>query len=81
MLRSFHAVMDSFAKILDALGGTTAVAAAIDVPPTTVASWKSRGSVPPVYWSELVKLARKKGAAGVSLQRFAEIAASAATAA
>lgn len=35
--------VDDFIK---SLGGTVAVATALDLPPTTVSSWKASGSIP-----------------------------------
>lgn len=66
--------MRSVSEIVDALGGLTAVAAALDLPLTTVSSWKSRDSVPVSYWSPLLAAARKRGVA-ITVDCFAQIAA------
>lgn len=65
--------MRSVTEIIDALGGTTAVAAARGLPATTVASWKTRGSIPCVYWPPLVDDARERRVTGVTLQRLVDI--------
>jgi len=67
--------MRTFCKILDDLGGSSAVATALKLPITTVDSWKRRDSIPPFYWSPLVNVAHKRGMASLNLQRLAEIAA------
>jgi hypothetical protein len=71
--------MKTFAEILDALavklGGMTAVAAALSLPFTTVASWKARDSVPSSYWPPLIDLAQKAKVRGLSFKRLSELAA------
>ncbi|WP_373438203.1 carph-isopro domain-containing protein [Sphingobium sp. Z007] len=39
--------MQNAAEIVEALGGTVAVAKALDIAPTTVSSWKTAGRIPP----------------------------------
>jgi hypothetical protein len=67
--------MRTFCEILEHLGGSGTVAAALKLPMTTVDSWKRRDSIPPSYWPPLVNVARKRGMVDISLQRLAEIAA------
>lgn len=38
--------MASVSDLIEELGGQTSLAAKLCLPPTTVASWKSRGSIP-----------------------------------
>lgn len=38
--------MQTVEQFIDALGGTIAVASALDLAPTTVSSWKASGSIP-----------------------------------
>lgn len=38
--------MQTVDQFIDALGGTVAVATALDLAPTTVSSWKTAGSIP-----------------------------------
>lgn len=66
--------MDWVADIIDSRGGTSAVAAALNLAETTVASWKSRGIVRPGYWPRLVALPAKKGARKLSFERLARLA-------
>ncbi|MFL9825481.1 hypothetical protein [Rhodoplanes sp. SY1] len=33
----------------------------MEVPYSTVASWKQRGSIPPAYWRDFILLARRRG--------------------
>jgi hypothetical protein len=42
--------------IIDSLGGTTQVASALSVAKSTVSTWRARRSIPPEYWSALVRL-------------------------
>ncbi len=67
--------MKSVAEILEGLGGSAAVATALELPYTTVASWKARGSVPSAYWSPLIALARARKLVGVTLSSLTAIAA------
>ena len=48
-------------QIVEALGGTVAVAKALDLAPTTVSSWKKSGSIPKWRKPEIEKLASRKG--------------------
>ena len=42
--------------IIDELGGPTAISAVLGLPPTTVANWKARGSIPARYHAELLRI-------------------------
>lgn len=53
--------MDKVTDVIDALGGTSAVARALNIPASTVSSWKSAGRIPNWRVPTLVKLARAKG--------------------
>lgn len=48
------------ADFIKELGGTVAVATALDVAPTTVSSWKSSGSIPRWRIAGIKALARKR---------------------
>lgn len=55
--------MTSFTKLIDDLGGVSAVA---DILPDnigyrTVAGWKARNSIPPHAWCDLIALATARG--------------------
>jgi transposase-like protein len=43
--------------LIQALGGTTAVAKALSVNPSVVSNWRRRASVPADHWPALVDLA------------------------
>lgn len=48
-------------QIIDALGGTSAVAAALSLTPSTVHSWRVTNSIPAWRQATLLELALKKG--------------------
>jgi hypothetical protein len=51
----------SVAELIDACGGPSAVGGKLQIPATTIASWKSRGSIPVNYWPDLLGAARESG--------------------
>lgn len=53
--------MQTVEAFIKALGGTVAVATALDLPPTTVSSWKSSGSIPKWRMDAIRKFAKRKG--------------------
>lgn len=53
--------MQTVEQFIDALGGTIAVAAELDLAPTTVSSWKSSGSIPKWRMDGLRRIAAEKG--------------------
>lgn len=53
--------MQSVSDILDKMDGASAVAKILHLPTTTVASWKSRNSIPVDHWTGLVEAARERG--------------------
>jgi hypothetical protein len=75
IMRSVPTAMRSVSEILETLGGSTAVAAALDLPFTTVASWKARSSIPVPYWKPLAEAARQRGVRGLTVDVLAELAA------
>lgn len=52
--------MENAATIIDALGGTVAVARALNLAPTTVSSWKG-SKIPSWRMEGIAKLAKKQG--------------------
>jgi len=61
--------------VIDALGGTTKVASALDLHPSTVSCWRERGL--PTSSSRLLqlsKLASERGIRGLTLETLAELA-------
>lgn len=59
--------MQTATDIIEALGGTSAVAAELDLTPSTVSSWKSSGRIPKWRRPAIETLARRKG---LSLERL-----------
>lgn len=53
--------MQTVEQFIDALGGTVAVAVALDLAPTTVSSWKSSGSIPKWRMDGIRSFADMKG--------------------
>jgi hypothetical protein len=53
--------MQKAADIINALGGTVAVATALSLAPTTVSSWKSSNSIPKWRMPGVRLLAKDKG--------------------
>lgn len=49
------------AQIVEALGGTVKVAAALDLTPSTVSSWKTSGNIPRWRMRDIKALAKKAG--------------------
>ncbi|MCW2248267.1 hypothetical protein M2352_003901 [Azospirillum fermentarium] len=48
-------------RITRLFGGQTVLSAAIDVPQSTIAWWKKRGSIPPKYWPAIIAAAAERG--------------------
>lgn len=72
-------VLDSdwtWGSIIDAAGGTTAVAAGLSESTSTVSGWrKRRGGIPAEHWSGIVRLAVEASRPEVTLEVLAEVAA------
>jgi len=66
--------MKSAAHIIDGLGGSTAVGDLLELPATTVASWKSRNSIPARHWSAILRAARARGVRGITLKSLTQLA-------
>ena len=66
----------TFAEVIEALGGSTALAEALGRPEGTVSAWKSRDSIPPDMWAAIVEEARSQKNKAVSLTLLASIRAS-----
>lgn len=48
------------------LGGPSALAEILRVEANAVRQWKSRNTIPPVHWSDLIELAEQKKRPGVT---------------
>jgi len=66
--------MTQAAQIVNALGGTSKVAEALDLTPSTVSSWKTAGRIPRWWMKEIKAIAKKQG---VDLARLPSEAAAA----
>lgn len=53
--------MMTAAQIVEALGGTVAVATELDLTPSTVSSWKASGSIPRWWMPGISAFAKAKG--------------------
>ena len=58
--------MKTVTDLIDAFGGSTELAKALDAPPPTVAAWKHRG-IPHRHFPTLVEKARERKLKGVTL--------------
>lgn len=52
--------MDTVTDIIERLGGTSAVASALALTPSTVSSWKTSGRVPAWRQPALIELAKER---------------------
>jgi len=48
-------------EIIEALGGTSAVARELEIAPTTVSSWKTSETIPPWRWPAIEDIAKRRG--------------------
>jgi hypothetical protein len=68
-----EAVSWTWPSIIDALGGTGAVADALSDWKSTVSGWRKRG-IPSARWASIVRLANDKGESGITLEVLADLA-------
>lgn len=73
-MRTMLPGMDSSEAIIVALGGTGAVAGALEQSDSTVSSWRTRG-IPAGHWAAVVAMAADRGVTGVTLEVLAALAA------
>ena len=66
--------MRTFDDVFVAFGGPRRFAAALGIKHFHAGTMKSRGSIPPAYWSDLVSAAQERGIEGVTLEALAEVA-------
>lgn len=59
-------------SVIDALGGTKAVAAALSLAAPTVSGWRVRG-IPSAHWLSLTRLASEQGIAEITLEALARL--------
>ena len=74
MVQTIQDGMVTTGSIIDALGGTSKVAAALSLSRAAVSCWKSRpGGIPAPHWASLVRLAGENGVE-VTLETLADLA-------
>ena len=59
-------------EVIDSLGGTVELAAALDIWPSIVSGWRVRG-IPASRWPELVRLARRKRKSKITFELLAAL--------
>ncbi len=59
------------ATLIDALGGTSAVADGLGLKAPVVSNWKARGKIPAEMWSEIAQIATERGLNGMTLEALA----------
>jgi len=67
--------MRTFDDVFDAFGGPAALAKETGIKPFHAQTMKTRDSIPPAYWPEVVKAAERLGKSDVTLEALAAIAA------
>lgn len=67
--------MRTFEEVFEAFGGPAALSKETGIPTYHTQTMKTRGSIPPGYWSEVVDAAARLGIEGVTLETLAAIAA------
>lgn len=66
----------TWGSIIDAAGGTKAVADGLGQSTSTVSGWRTRsGGIPGGHWSAVVRLAHEGGKSAITLEVLAELAA------
>jgi hypothetical protein len=63
----------TISELIDELGGASVVAAPLQLPPTTVASWKARESIPAKHWPGVLRVATERSVDGVTYERLVEL--------
>ena len=53
--------MQSVAEVFSAWPSDAELGRDIGVPYPTISAWKQRGSIPPAYWREIIRAARRRG--------------------
>ena len=66
--------MQNFTDIIQAFGGPTKMAQAIEIPPGHAQTMKNRNSIPAAYWPAIVRAARERRIRGVTHEALAGIA-------
>lgn len=72
MVQTMFAGMITSDSVIDALGGTKAVADALALALPTVSVWRARG-IPSAHWLRLARLASEQGIAEITLEALAQL--------
>lgn len=66
----------TWGAVIDAVGGTNALAKALDESTSTVSGWRSRpGGIPGKHWASIVRIAAEAGRTDLTLEILAALAA------
>jgi len=65
--------MNRVSDIIDRLGGNASVSREIGVKPSAVSEMKRRNSIPPRYWSDLIAMAKERGAGEITADMLVAI--------
>lgn len=68
--------METAAHIVDALGGVTQVSEHLELPTSTVGTWRTRNSIPARHWMALIQFARDKRVTGITYESLTRMHAS-----
>ncbi len=58
-------------SLIESLGGTSQVAAALALGAPVVSNWRARGKIPAEFWTEIVALATERGVIGITSEALA----------
>lgn len=67
--------LETFAGVIDTLGGSAVVAAGIKAEAGTVRQWRNRGSIPASVWPQIVSFANDQNVNSITLEALAALAA------
>lgn len=65
--------MKNIPSLIEALGGSAAVAKFLRRPQPTVCSWMARNSIPHPYWKRIVDLAHRHGMKRFRMEQLWEL--------
>lgn len=64
---------ESFTEIIDALGGGYALGGRMGLPTGTTSAMRTRDSIAPGYWPQVIQIAEAVGLAGVTYETLARL--------
>lgn len=65
----------TFEDVFSEFGGPASLARATGLTPVHAQTMKTRDSIPPAYWPQIVNAARQRGIEWITAEKLAEIAA------